>query len=143
MRLIDGLLLHQTGSMNDTVESIRRYHMQSLGWKDIGYHYVITRDGVAHKARPDAEVGAHCAGDNANTLGICCVGAGDAFPVGLGYMTLTMFESLLELIQTLRHSYPIKYLGGHREYSSGKVQHKSCPGYDVELLRKILGLSLG
>jgi len=141
MRPIDMIVLHQTGTATGTVESIRRYHMapppNGKGWKDIGYHYLLYADGSVHKGRPNSQVGAHCQGDNATSLGICCVGAGDGFPVGQGYMTEPMETALLDLVELLCRAYrvPPDRIFGHRERPSGKRQGKTCPGYEAHLVR--------
>lgn len=54
MRTITEIIIHCTATRPDancTVESIRRYH-KSLGWHDIGYHYVIYPDGSVRSGRP-------------------------------------------------------------------------------------------
>ncbi len=139
MRDIDMIVLHQTGTPTGTLESVRRYHMRVLGWSDIGYHYLITRDGKVHKGRPNSRVGAHCAGDNATSIGICCVGAADAFPIGRGYMTLRMWIALLQLVNRLVRAYgiPGDRIFGHRERPSGIRQRKTCPGYDAAIVRAL------
>ncbi len=140
MRTIDMVVIHQTGTPTGTLESIRRYHRQTLGWSDIGYHYLITRDGKVHKGRANSEVGAHCKGDNATSIGVCCVGAGDALPIGSGYMTQAMWDSLFSLAQRLVAAYkvPIYRVVGHRERPSGREQGKTCPGFDVAIMRNLL-----
>lgn len=80
MRTITEIIIHCTATRPDancTVESIRRYH-KSLGWHDIGYHYVIYPDGSVHAGRPVEEVGAHCPGHNTQSIGIAYVGGLDA-----------------------------------------------------------------
>ena len=130
MRRITQAIYHQTGYPNDTVESITRWHTtppgpdpnnkKGMGWPHIGYGYVITPDAVVHKTLANSQIGFHCRGDNAHSIGICCVGAGNAFPLdGVleGYMTMEMFKALLELTQALKLAYPAigKALCGHRE----------------------------
>ena len=149
MRAIKRIIYHQTGYPNDTVESITRWHTtppgpdpkrpRGLGWSHIGYHFVITPDAKVHKTLAQGVVGIHCRGDNTDSLGICCVGAGNAFPLGRGYMSHAMFRSLMRLTQQLLAAYPaIKFLYGHRERPSGISQGKSCPGWNVEIFRIML-----
>jgi len=139
MRPITKIIVHQTDTPTGTLESVRNYHMNVKGWKDIGYHFLITRDANVHKARPQAEVGAHCEGDNVDSLGVCCVGAGNAFPLDVGYMSSEMFYVLLRLVQQLRRAYPtITAIYGHNERPSGTRQGKTCPGFDAALLRTLL-----
>jgi len=57
--------------------AIRRYHMEVLGWSDIGYHagVELMRNGYeAVLGRPWDAVGAHTRGHNFDSLGICFVG---------------------------------------------------------------------
>ena len=150
MRAIKQIILHQTGYPNDTVESITRWHTtppgpdpknpKGLGWKTIGYHHIITPDAVVHKTLPQGLVGNHCSGDNAHSLGVCCVGKGTAFPLDVGYMSSEMFAALLRLLQALLRAYPDvgPRIYGHREKASGIQQHKSCPGFDCSALRHLL-----
>ena len=80
MRLITEIIIHCTATRPNaicTVESIRRYH-KSLGWYDIGYHYVIYPDGSVHAGRPVEQSGAHTEGHNAHSIGIAYVGGLDA-----------------------------------------------------------------
>lgn len=148
-RPIDMIILHQTDTSTATVESIDRYH-RSLGWAGIAYHYVIYRDGSVHKGRLNSEVGAHCKGDNATSIGVCCVGKGNALPVGAGlgprslgeggYMTQAMWDSLLRLLGQLMAAYrvPVTRVVGHSERPSGRRQGKTCPGFEVVILRGLL-----
>lgn len=140
MRLIHQIIVHQTGYPNDTPESIARWHTTGLGWPHIGYHFVITPDAEVHKTLAQGEVGYHCRGDNLHSVGICCVGAGDALPLGEGYMSQGMFVVLLNLIRDLKVAYPLieNALWGHREKASGISQRKPCPGWDVGILRQLL-----
>ncbi|MBO4588810.1 MAG: N-acetylmuramoyl-L-alanine amidase [Bacteroidales bacterium] len=128
MRKITEIILHCTATRpNDhcTVESIRRYH-RSLGWRDIGYHYVIYQDGGVLPGRPLEEVGAHCPGHNANSIGIAYVGGIDAD----GHPSDTRTEAqrlvLLQLVKDLMEEHPIISIHGHNEYAN-----RACPCFDV------------
>ena len=103
-------------------------------------HYLITRDGFLHKGRPAAQVGAHCQGDSATSIGICCVGAGDALPVGTGYLTPEMGSKLLAIVHTRveAHHVPVHRVVGRRERPSGKQQRKTCQGPGAARLRNVL-----
>lgn len=56
-----------------SVADIRRWH-KARGFVDVGYHYVVYLDGSVHEGRPLAQVGAHCRGHNAHSVGVCYVG---------------------------------------------------------------------
>lgn len=144
MRRITQIIYHQAGHASDTVESITRWHTTAppngMGWPHIGYGYVLTPDAVVHKTLDNSQVGFHCRGDNAHSIGICCVGALSAFPLDKGYMSMEMFKALLELTQALKLAYPTigSALWGHREKPSGIEQAKLCPGWEVGLLRALV-----
>lgn len=51
----------------------RGFPLSSLGYY-VGYHYVIEPNGVVKQARQDTEIGAHDAGENSDSIGICLAG---------------------------------------------------------------------
>ena len=64
MRKINLIVVHCTATPDGrdvTVADIDKMH-RAKGWKSIGYHYVIYRDGSVHEGRPVTEVGAHVYG---------------------------------------------------------------------------------
>lgn len=94
---VQGIVLHHSASPNvvplqgdaekrrilKEVQSIYRYHTEHRGWKDIGYHFLISRGGVVVEARRgsagilrDGKMppGAHCPTKNATHVGICLEG---------------------------------------------------------------------
>ena len=76
MRKIDKVIIHCSATPEGkdyTVEDIDRWHRER-GFDCIGYHYVIYRDGSVHKGRDVAKIGAHCKGQNANSIGVCYIG---------------------------------------------------------------------
>lgn len=98
----------------------------------IGYHFVIDVDGARLGGRHVDELGAHVAGHNRNTLGICLIGT-DKF-------TRRQWQALRELVNELLALYPNVRICGHRELSpdrngDGRITRnewtKICPGFDV------------
>ena len=59
-----------------TEEQLLKCHLQR-GFKCIGYHFYITRDGELHHCRPVSEPGAHVRGFNRHSIGICYGGGLD------------------------------------------------------------------
>jgi peptidoglycan hydrolase-like protein with peptidoglycan-binding domain len=60
-RPISEIIVHCTATPEGkdyTVADIRSWHKQR-GWSDIGYHYVVYRDGRVMTGRPVGQVGAH------------------------------------------------------------------------------------
>ena len=76
MRKITEIIIHCSATIEGkdyTVADIDRWH-RARGFRNIGYHYVIYRDGSIHGGRPIRETGAHCAGLIVHSIGICYFG---------------------------------------------------------------------
>ena len=127
------IILHTAAKRGDTsAEEIKRWHTlpppQGNGWKDIGYHYVVRKDGLLETGRAEHVDGAHCAASGMNrvSIGICVVGHGD-------YETWTKAQehTVRELIVKLCNKYniPANNIKGHCEYDSGKT----CPGKLIDM----------
>ena len=73
------LIIHCSATRYDRdfpVEALRASH-KARGFADIGYHFYITRDGYLHRCRPVNQIGAHAAGWNDRSIGICYEGGLD------------------------------------------------------------------
>jgi N-acetylmuramoyl-L-alanine amidase len=111
-----------------TVEDIRRWHKEQ-GWSDIGYHYVVYRNGHIEPGRNVDTIGAHCTGHNSNSIGICYIGgvARDG-KTAKDTRTLAQKAALLSLLVDLRKLYPNAIIIGHRDYDNGK----ECPSFNAK-----------
>lgn len=112
-----------------TVEDIRRWH-KAQGWSDIGYHYVIYRNGHIEPGRDVDLIGSHCVkgGHNTHSIGICYIGGMDAANKhAKDTRTLAQKAALLGLLTDLRQLYPEAKIYGHRDFDSGK----DCPSFDA------------
>jgi hypothetical protein len=132
MRSIEQIVVHCAAtkpSLDVGVAEIRGWHKQR-GWADIGYHYVIRRNGEVEKGRPDAQPGAHVAGHNQRTLGVCMVGGLDADGNPAPDYTPEQWRSLRELLDDLQARYDVDEDGilGHRDFPG---VGKACPSFDV------------
>lgn len=109
-----------------TAADITRWHKQR-GFRTIGYHYVVYRDGSVHTGRPEGEIGAHCTGHNAVSIGICYIGglAADG-KTPKDTRTPEQREALLMLLRRLRAKYPNAKIYGHRDFAA-----KACPSFDA------------
>ena len=124
---------------------IREWHL-SKGWADIGYHLVIRRNGLMEPGRHFDANGAHVAGYNSVSVGVCLVGglyqdgteADDDFE---GLYTIEQKHALRDALIVLRAMYPDAAIVGHRDLSpdkdgDGKIERhewlKSCPGFHVK-----------
>lgn len=75
MRRIDTVVIHHSASPRDdtSVEEITEWHL-ARRFSEIGYHYIITGDGVLYYGRPLHKMGAHCKGSNLHSIGVCVTG---------------------------------------------------------------------
>lgn len=115
-----------------TLEQLEHDHVKVNGWRYIGYHYYITRDGTIHACRPEERMGAHARGYNAHSIGICYEGG--LSPSGCIADTRTPEQkaAMASLIANLRRRYPtIRTVLGHRDLPG--VQ-KACPCFDATQL---------
>lgn len=131
MRKINSIIIHCSATPEGkdfTVQDIDRWHKQR-GWKCIGYHYIIYRDGSVHEGRPVEQIGAHTAGHNAESIGICYIGGVDAKGKPKDTRTPQQKEALAKLVAELRHEYNIsrQHIYGHCEFAA-----KACPCFDVK-----------
>jgi N-acetylmuramoyl-L-alanine amidase len=132
MRTINKIIIHCSATAEGrpfTVNDIDRWHRQR-GFRCIGYHFVIYLDGSVHQGRPIAEIGAHCLGQNANSIGICYIGgcAADG-KTPKDTRTQAQKSALIQLITELRQQFPNATIHGHRDFAN-----KACPSFDVSEL---------
>lgn len=147
MRDIRYLVVHTAAADIRNVDAaiIDDWH-RKRGWEGIGYHYVIIDDrhdslpdGALQVGRPEDKIGAHVAGLNRPSIGVCCVGHGDRRD-----FTARQKETLIDLLAQLsqKHDVPMANIIGHREVNrlvdEGKLEaefrtSKSCPGRLVNM----------
>ena len=129
MRTITLIVIHCSAvrpGQRSSAEDIDKWH-KDRGWKGIGYHYVIRRDGSIEKGRDIAEVGAHCYPHNSHSIGICYEGGLDRRGRPADTRTEAQKEALLDLIFSLRLDYPQAVIVGHHDLNP----MKPCPCFDA------------
>ena len=135
MRVINKIIIHCAATPEGkdyTVEQIRQWHTspkpKGNGWKDIGYHFVIYRDGSVHPGRPIEQIGAHTSGYNANSIGICYIGgcAKDG-KTPKDTRTTEQKAAMVKLVTELRRRFPNASVHGHNEFAN-----KACPSFNVQ-----------
>lgn len=129
MRRINEIIVHCSATAEGkdfTVEDIRRWHL-ARGFNDIGYHYVVYRDGSVHRGRPVEKMGAHCVGHNANSVGVCYIGgcAADG-RTPKDTRTQAQKDALVKLLMKLVCKYPQAKIYGHRDFAN-----KACPSFNA------------
>lgn len=107
---------------------IDRWHRER-GFLGIGYHFVITREGVVQEGRPLDAIGAHVEGHNHESIGICLAGGVDTQlpPQPQNNFTGEQMVSLAELLKTLLKTYTRAQIVGHTQLNP----NKACPSFDV------------
>ena len=137
MRAITQLIIHCADTpaiMDIGAEEINDWHI-ARGWSAIGYHFVVRRDGTIEKGRDldndgDVleEVGAHAAGHNAHSLGVCMVGGKGGFN-----FTARQMRSLDFIIDDMVQRFPDIEVLGHCDLAN---VDKECPQFNVRAWRE-------
>src|SRR4030042_2920077 len=162
MRKIENIIIHCSDSLWRCTREIRQWHLKK-GWRDVGYQFIILNgrilpdfylaflDGMVECGRyidedlfmEQNEVGSHTLGYNDHSIGICLIGK--RLPNQpkqlLSVFTLAQMDALIKLLKELKDIYEVKVpnIIGHCETESGKAQGKTCPDFDVSMIRKALG----
>lgn len=130
------IVVHCSATAHDEVvgiDDIRRWHLRA-GKSDVGYHYVIRRNGLIEKGRYDSVPGAHAPGYDRYSLAVCLVGglkkgttkAEDNFEI-------EQKAALFTLLKELHTKHPAALIVGHRDLPGVT---KACPSFDVSLWLK-------
>lgn len=161
MRQISWIVVHTCGAfdakrnlvVHQKVETVRQIHMMPLaqydakgklvpgtggrGFKDIGYHRYIERDGKIQLGRLDSVVGAHAEHFNEHSVGICCSGHGDYE----AFNALQLASLVAQCVVWCRlYTLTPERVIGHTETAKngGPPVAKSCPGrlIDMPMIRE-------
>ena len=110
----NSIVWHHSLSTFGDAKTIDGWHKER-GWAGIGYHFVITKDGIIEKGRKLQLQGAHAKGKNHDSIGVCIIG---------DFRTEHINEKQLQACGRLFHSLC-------RSYSKELVNdfhHTDCPG---------------
>lgn len=116
-------------SQDFDVNDIRRMHLQR-GFIDVGYHFVIKRDGTIQAGRPLDRQGAHVSKYNHLSVGVCLIGGVTENDINVPEANFTpaQFESLKKVLADLHPKFPHAIVQGHRDFPN---VHKACPSFNV------------
>ena len=126
----DTIVIHCSATpptMDIGVEKIREWHVKDNGWDDVGYHFIITRDGTIEPARPEEMQGAHAPKVNHRSIAICMIGGSDANGMWSNNFTNEQWVTLKALLLNLTKKYEIKKIIGHYQVDD----KKECPSFKV------------
>jgi hypothetical protein len=129
---------HEGDSQTYDVSKIQLKHLWKERWTDIGYHYVIGRDGTVYEGRNIAVRGAHVSDANTGRVGVLLLGdfqPGREIKIGgLRFYfkdhddigpTPRQVDSALALTRWLDQQYGINSVVGHRAVPYNDTV---CPG---------------
>lgn len=131
MRKINYIIIHCSATKAEQdyhAKDIDQWH-KAKGWNGIGYHKVIDLDGTIENGRSIEVAGAHCAGHNSDSIGICYIGGLDAKGNPCDTRTEAQKQSLIKLLKELRAKYPKAKILGHRDMPD---VHKACPCFNAK-----------
>jgi len=134
LRNISTIVLHCSDSnrpAHNDISVIDDWHKQrGFEYKNgektghVGYHFFIKTDGTVQRGRPLDIMGAHVAGNNAYTVGICLHG------VRYEDFTEDQFKSASKLCNSLKTILGELKVMGHCDLDPVNKAH--CPGFDVK-----------
>ena len=141
MREVDKIIIHCSDSTFGDEPTIDAWH-KARGWDGTGYHYVILNgmlkagapynkvcDGALQVGRHREKRGAHCLGQNENSIGI----------VLIGRSYFTSFQLLHALPMLLTRLYKEYKLTPHDVYGHSDFnKNKTCPNIDIIQYRRFL-----
>lgn len=137
MREIKYIVLHCTATnQKATIQGIQNY-WKSLGWKNPGYHYIISPNGLVTSLQPISMPSNGVAGYNAHSIHISYIGGIDASGNPLDNRTNEQRLEMLRLVTELKQQFPNAEIKGHRDFPN--VQ-KACPSFEVKGWLKEIGL---
>jgi hypothetical protein len=133
------IILHHSGGPDgegNTTAAIRRYHIETLGWQDVGYHALAENIGGSFEivmGRPWDMNGAHTIGQNDRALGLCIVGHWNMEPPPDGQLAVAA-----KWVAFWCRHYQIPT---HEIYRHSFWSDTDCPGhqFDLEQFQAMVG----
>lgn len=128
MRKINEIIVHCTATPEGrdvSAAEVDRWHRQR-GFRCIGYHYLVRLDGRVEAGRSEEEIGAHCKGHNAGSIGVAYVGGLDSKGNPTDTRTPAQCAALAALLRELKNRYAGARILSHRDFAA-----KACPCFDA------------
>jgi N-acetylmuramoyl-L-alanine amidase len=124
MRKINYIVVHCTATpQNTTVDSIKNYWTNVLGWKSYGYHYLIDAKGIVYAITPEDKISNGVKGYNKNSIHVSYIGGKTKDD-----RTIEQKNRLISILTSLKNKYPNAKILGHRDFPN---VNKACPQFDA------------
>lgn len=108
------IIWHHSASNFGDAATIDKWHKER-GFACIGYHYVIPKKGHFQHGRKCQLQGAHAAGRNSDSIGVCIVGHLEKEP-----LTVSQIDQTIKLYHDLCRAYS--------KILINEFHHEECPG---------------
>lgn len=130
MREIKHIVIHCTATQPEsTVESIKRYWKEVKKWKQVGYHYLIAKDGFINYLASEDQVTNGVGGHNQHSIHVSYIGGIDKQGKPKDTRTIQQLTAMKSIVARLMAKYPKAKVLGHRDFEGVS---KACPSFDVE-----------
>lgn len=109
---------HTEGPTDQTPRAIQDFHMDTRGWADIGYNFLIRDDGTIYEGRGWLVIGAHAVGHNTSGIGAAYIGTNHPTAAAKAALRALYDTACAKAGRRLRPA-------GHGQLSGNST---SCPG---------------
>ena len=128
------IALHHAGAVFCTPQQVDSWH-KGNGWTGIGYHFFVRKDGTIYRGRPLWAIGAHVAGKNNCSIGICAEGNYETEK----HMPGEQKYAIAELLDYLhKYHFPNAKIVGHRDIGASTCPGKYYPFEELKNYKTIL-----
>lgn len=133
MRQIKRIFVHCTASNQKWGVKELLAEFKAKGWRNPGYHKVVTEDGVVHQLLDISKVSNGVQGYNSTAINVAYVGGIDSKGKPVDNRTEAQKAALRSLLVELHRKYPNATIMGHRDIwgSNPKKWKKYCPCFDA------------
>lgn len=131
------IAIHHSLTTDGSSAAFANYHVGSLGWPGVAYHFVIRKDGTVEWNHNPGVLSYHVGNSNKQAVGICVVG-----DFRTQEPTEEQKRSLYALHNALKKDLPnYKHSRGHNEFPG--YAWKACPEFDYRAVCAGIGFDCG
>ena len=128
LRIIDYIVIHCTATpKNTTVQSILNYWKDNLGWKNVGYHFLIDLNGKIHRLANLDTITNGVKGFNSVSIHISYIG-GQFEDDRTEMQKASILLCIKEALEYAKKTGSKPKIQGHRDFPNVK---KSCPQFNA------------